>query len=114
MEARGYDQTGLARLMKVSDSTVSRWLDGAAPDPDQLATLASLLEVSTDNLLRPELDAQAATSRATMPRASARKKEDDGLLRKYEEILRPRLVEEARALLAAEVRRLVDRWEKKG
>lgn len=105
MEARGFEQTDLAELMKVSPSTVSRWLDGAAPDPDQLARLSSVLGVTTDELLRPE------TSIA--PPASRKKNEDELLLRKYEAVLRPRLREELRGELEAELRRVLDKWARK-
>lgn len=112
MEARGYEQTGLADLMKVSDSTVSRWLDGAAPDPDQLARLATLLDVTTDELLRPE--AAAGVAERVAPYGARKKSEDELLLRKYEAVLRPRIRDELRSEFAAELQRVLDRWAKRG
>lgn len=51
MEGARLRQIDLAERMGVSDGAVSRWLNGTAPDPAELARLAVVLGVSADYLL---------------------------------------------------------------
>lgn len=115
MEARGFEQKDLADLMKVNISTVSRWISGAAPDPDELARLATVLGVTTDDLLRP--GAQALVIREGGPAYGAEtitKKDLDLLLRTHGARLRAKWSAELRAELANELQRALDRWARKG
>lgn len=105
-EARGYEQKDLAKLMGVSASAVSRWEDGQAPDPDEMARLATMLGVTTDDLLRPSAAADSAAAKGEV----FRKADVDLLLRKHEAALRPRLRAELRVALAEELRVFLEKW----
>jgi len=58
-EARGITQAGLARRLRVDQSTLSRWENGRRPIPvASLLAAARLLDVSVDEILRPRARAR--------------------------------------------------------
>lgn len=60
---KGWSQEELAEKLEISRQSVSKWESGASiPDIDRILALSRLFEVSTDYLLKDELQPDAASS----------------------------------------------------
>ena len=54
---RGWSQEELAQQLSVSRQSVSKWESGAsAPDLDKILKMSEIFDVSTDALLKEEMD----------------------------------------------------------
>jgi len=61
LKAKGLTNVEVARLIKVSSATISRYRSGErAPDPDSLAVMCQALGISADELLGLEVSEQRA------------------------------------------------------
>jgi len=61
LKAKGLTNVAVARVLKVSGATISRYRSGErAPDPDSLAAMCQALGISADELLGLEVSEQRA------------------------------------------------------
>ena len=71
----GMSQEELARQLDVSRQAVSRWeLDGTLPDTGRVVALSRIFSVSTDYLLKEELETPSQTEESPQPKPPAPKK----------------------------------------
>ena len=64
----GMSQEELARQLDVSRQAVSRWeLDGTLPDAGRVVALSRIFSVSTDYLLKEELESPSQTEESSQP-----------------------------------------------
>lgn len=71
---KGLTQQQLAERLNLSNKTISKWESGSgSPDISNLLVLAETLNVSVDELLKGELDAEARTKCADVPQSETKK-----------------------------------------
>lgn len=79
-KARGWTQEELAEKVGVSRQSLSKWeSDGALPDTANVIVLADLFGVTTDYLLREEVQSDPAAPVASTPAASLHSPQKAGL-----------------------------------
>ena len=79
----GMSQEELARQLDVSRQAVSRWeLDGTLPDTGRVVALSRIFSVSTDYLLKEELESPSQTEESSQPPQppAPKKRQGRGLL----------------------------------
>ena len=78
----GMSQDTLAERLNVSRQAVSRWeRDETMPETDKVVALADIFSVTTDYLLRPEVERQTPPEAEKPPRSGVKPAEQDTISR---------------------------------